>query len=460
MWRGREGRILLLGLGMLVCFVALTLLYLSVPQGFTQPRGWTPRRNHSVEVSALYRQAFMLPNLSIPRGMFRLLNWLLILLTFGCYAGVLRFASTNRLSRATLVTTCLLILVLLPMPPLFASDIFTYAIAGQIAGQFGGNPYIQTPEQFPQSLFLSYNYWINIPTPYGPVWTLLSSTVVTITGSGPWITTLGFKLVAVMSVGFTAWLIWKLLREVSPDYAAKGTLMFLWNPLVLLETVGNAHNEAPMVALTLAGALFLYRQATARAFLCLLIATFLKYLVAPVLVFYAAARLGPHAAVRRERLRRAAMLVGLGIIVTLIVWAPYWEGLQTISSLAAEPSRGLTGFTATAILRAGGLLNLPNALSIEVARIASLIALGAVGFWILWRLVLMWHKHHTYSFTDELHDWAYSMLLIPITMPRAHPWYLLTALALFAVIAPQARKGASVAYVLAILWFIYRVCFW
>ncbi len=460
MWRARSSIVIMCGSGLLLCFFALTLLYLSVPQGFTQPPFWSPRRNHSVEVSALYRQALMLPNLSISRGTFRWLNWLLVLVSFGCYGCALRFASMSTLSRATLGITCLLVLALLPMPPLFATDVFYYGISGQIAGQFGGNPYIQSPAQFPQSLLLPYNHWINITTPYGPVWTLLSSAVVIITGADPWLTTIGFKLVALVFVALTAWLIWKLLSEVSPDHAAKGTLLYLWNPVVLLETVGNAHNEAPMVALTLAAALFLYRQAMTRGFLCLLLATFLKYLVGPVIVLYAIARVRPETAVRRERFRRLAVLLGLGLMVTAIVWAPYWEGLQTISSLAAESSRGLSGFTATIIRRAGRLFNVPNAYQRDAARIGSLIALGAVGIWILWRLVRLWRKQDTYSFMDELRDWAYTMLLIPITMPRAHPWYLLTTMALFAVIAPQNRRATNVAYVLVTAWFIYRVCYW
>ncbi len=135
----------LFGLGLLLCFIALSLLYLNVPQGFTQPPFWSLRRNHAVEVSALYRQALMLPNLPISAALFRWVNWLLILLSFSCYTAAVHFATIKTLSKATLVVTFLLMLALLLMPPLFATDVFYYAISGQIAGPFGGNPYVQAP---------------------------------------------------------------------------------------------------------------------------------------------------------------------------------------------------------------------------------------------------------------------------------------------------------------------------
>lgn len=447
------------GLGLLLCVSALTLLYLSVPPGFPQPFFWAPRRNHSFEVSALYRQGFNLPHLSTPRPLFRWLNLSLVALSFGCYVGAVRTAGKHTWRWPLGATTSLLVLVVLAMPPLFATDLFYYAIIGQIAAQFGANPYIQPPAHFPQSALLPYNYWVDITSSYGPVWTMLASIISGITGSDPLVASLGYKLVAAVLVLVTAWMIWTILCETAPEFAAQGTILFLWNPVVLLETVGNAHNDIAMAALTCCAALLLYRRRYTLGFVALVLATLLKYLVAPLLAFYFVARVHAQPPLLRAKLKTAAGLLALAVTITVIVWIPYWEGPRTFAGIAGEPTRGLSGFISTIIRTATRLLPLSNDARRTLALSVSLVALFTTLVWILGRLLLIWRRGQL-NFLNELTPWAWTMLLIPITLPRAHIWYLVPALALFAMLLPYARKGILLCYFLTAGWFFFRICVW
>lgn len=459
MWNGHTGRMLLFGLGMLLCLTALTLLYLNVPQGFQQPRFWAPRRNHSVEVSALYREALYLHPIAIPVGVFRWVSRILLIAICGLYVGAICSVKGQKLSWPILCITWLIVMALWIMPPLYATDVFYYSIVGQIAGEFGTNPYIRTPSEFPQSSLLRYNYWVHQSTVYGPAWTLLSAAVTFVSGSNPLVTTLLFKFIGALSVIAAAGLIWSLLRATSPSHAAQGTLIFLWNPVVLLEGIANAHNDVVVMTLVVVAALAVYRMKFIFGYISLLLAVFVKYLAAPVIACYVVSLLSPKRASTRDRWITAVLLGSVGILFTVLLWAPYWEGLQTLSSIFGFQSVQQNGVIATIIIILGRLFNISSPIRSQIAIIGSLVALFAVLIWVIQRFVFIWRQSDTYSFTDEISTWAYTSLLIPITLVRAHPWYLLTALALFAVVAPRSRKGALVTYVLATAWFIYRVCY-
>ncbi len=454
----------LFGLGLLLCFGALTYLYLNVPPGFPQPPFWAPRPNHSVEVSALYRESLELRRQAIPVETLPRVNLLLILLSFGCYIGATRTAmrtsGTGRFPRSALVLTGIMVLVLLAMPPLFATDIFYYAITGQVASEFGANPYLRPPSEFPQSSLLHYNYWVDVTTPYGPSWMLVSTAVTAATRSDPFLTTMLFKLVGALSILGTASIIWKLLRTISPRDAARGTLLFLWNPVVLLESVGNAHNDALMAALVMVAVLLLYRHKYLLGFLFLLLATFVKYIVAPAAGFYLVARLRPGVASNRERWNSALSLFTLAVVVTTVVWTPYWAGLQTISSLIEESGRGLAGPVAVVIFVLGQLFGLPLETADIVARGGSLLALLGILAWGIGRTWFIWRAGNTYRFTDEIRIWAYAVMLIPLALPFSHQWFLLPAMALFAVLHTRAPRGTALTYTLAELWFLWKVGTW
>jgi hypothetical protein len=148
---------------------------------------------------------------------------------------------------------------LLFMPGLLSSDIIDYATHGRVASLHAANPYLQTPAQFPADPYANLGAWPTTVTVYGPLWTRVDAAV---TGLLPAASlaeiTFAYKLIAlaadVVTVMLIVWLArrWHRLgaTSVAPVAAAA---MWLWNPLVNLELVGNAHNEALMLALVLFG---------------------------------------------------------------------------------------------------------------------------------------------------------------------------------------------------------------
>jgi len=229
-----------------------------------------------------------------------------------------------------LALTALVQAVLLPLPGVFTTDLFSYAMYGEIAGRFGSSPYVQTPSDYPaHPLYLLINpLWRDAPSVYGPVWTALSSAVGAVLGGRLLAETLAYRLIADLCHWLNLGLLWWALRRLRPGAEPHGLALYAWNPLVLFEFAGNGHNDGTMlVFLVLAfGLLARGRVRLGWGALALSVAT--KYttaLLAPLVLWWAT---------RGARgWRRLALLVAGGMALLAVLAAlylPWWRGADTL----------------------------------------------------------------------------------------------------------------------------------
>src|SRR5262245_60897694 len=74
-----------------------------------------------------------------------------------------------------LAGTMLFSLPLILCPYLLSRDIYSYIIYGRIAALYGGNPAIVAPIAYPHDAYFQYLIaWKDVPSVYGPLWTLFS----------------------------------------------------------------------------------------------------------------------------------------------------------------------------------------------------------------------------------------------------------------------------------------------
>ena len=170
---------------------------------------------------------------------------------------VLRSASAARAGWLVLGFALLFRLTMLSLPGLFSTDIFSYVMYGRIAGVHADNPYLRVPADFPDDSFLSwvFPFWRATGTVYGPAWTDFSWLLGKLTGG---LSNFDQVLVYRCSLGLaellTLVLVWWLLGRTRPDNGSRQARVmafgvFAWNPVVLFDLAGNAHNDAAMVLL-------------------------------------------------------------------------------------------------------------------------------------------------------------------------------------------------------------------
>ncbi|MCB0214360.1 MAG: hypothetical protein KDJ52_33785, partial [Anaerolineae bacterium] len=89
--------------------------------------------------------------------------------------------------------------------------------------------------------------WIDAASPYGPLWELIALGAFHASGGSFLIQLFLLKLVAVLAYLGCIGFIYRTLTLLRPDWAIVGSIAFAWNPLVLFESVQNAHNDIVMV---------------------------------------------------------------------------------------------------------------------------------------------------------------------------------------------------------------------
>ena len=160
--------------------------------------------------------------------------------------------STLRLSLAAV----LMAVPLLLLPQMPSTDMWGYVMYGQVGVLHGGNPLIDPPSNYPHDPFLHRMYWKSLPSVYGPAWVAvcaLLSRAAQLLGGAPWAYMLSFKGFVVACHLVNVVLVRKILRVIRPGRETLGTLLYGWNPLVLFECAGSAHNDVFMLTLLLAG---------------------------------------------------------------------------------------------------------------------------------------------------------------------------------------------------------------
>ncbi len=219
------------------------------------------------------------------------------------------------------------------LPGLYTTDIFSYVMYGQISAIYNLNPYIYPPNYFPGNELLNWIHpiWHDQPSVYGPVWTDLAWVFAKlIQPLELYQQVLAYKVVMnvvqLLNLGLVWWLLGRLMTSKKARLVA--FTVFAWNPLMLFDGPGNAHNDVLMVTLLLLGVIPLVLSTRNRNWL---LGTFMvgmsaliKYTTGIVGLFY----IVPWAATIRGWPARIAWLGAAGTLVigtTLVLFWPWLE---------------------------------------------------------------------------------------------------------------------------------------
>ncbi len=178
-----------------------------------------------------------------------LLYGALLLILFVLLLAAFRHAAQHGLGGRPLAVVLLgslaLAVPLLLVYTINATDVFRYVVRGRIASAHAANPYLMPPSAFIGDPFLPLTgEWAGETSPYGPLWEIVAAGLTAVSGDSLPAGVLLFKGVALAAFLLTGALIWQLLPAARrPAY----TLLWAWNPSLLLTFVANGHNDALMI---------------------------------------------------------------------------------------------------------------------------------------------------------------------------------------------------------------------
>ena len=230
---------------------------------------------------------------------------------------------------------------LLFLPGLFSQDVFSYIAYGHLAALYDLNPYVWPPSAIAKDAVVPWvaDVWRSYASPYGPPGpTCSGSSPECLAGSrsptrpwriGCWPTRCCWPTSA-----------WPLLGRVTPlDRTQRTTALaaLAWNPLVLFEVAGNAHNDVLMVSFSLLALLLLEPLESRELHLAgasFTLGALVKYLSGLGLVWVALAAASRSGA-WTTRVRLGVVLL-VSAAIALGVVGPWLELPDSLDPLAAE----------------------------------------------------------------------------------------------------------------------------
>lgn len=314
---------------------------------------------------------------------------LLVVALYGLYWLAFRLTQQGGLRVGFVLATAVLFgLPLLFTYPINATDVFRYLIHGRITSFYHTNPYLTPPDAFPQDPFLPLaGEWASETSPYGPVWEMGAAAIARLTGNDLYAGLLLFKLVGLAAFLACGWLLWLLLAEATPVRRTGLTLLWAWNPALLLVFVVDAHNDALMLLWLLLG-YWVWRRGHPEVGLLVM---FLAVLTKPIALlpwafFFLAGWRGLPVGAGRSRLVWVTAVTTL--LLTFFTFLPFGSPFSLVARLAREAAN-YPGFSPVTLI----LLFIPEWGTLTMEQYNLILNLGRLLFlllagWLVWRT---WH---------------------------------------------------------------------
>ena len=245
-----------------------------------------------------------------------------------------RIIAESRLQGYLLVSTAAVFIFLCTSGAVISIDLYEYSMRGRMFALYGMNPYLHVPNEISGDVFYPLIFWKGTPECYGPLWVLIGALHTLPFKESVFLTAFLHKVVILFFLAMSGFFFYRLCVKLGLKNAALFTAALVANPMVVVMTVVDGHNEIAMVALFLAALYLLYRSRYALALAVFAAAVQVKFVYAILFLILALQALfGPGDKDMRRRVTELVWGAVLSLGVTALVWLPF--GRQGISAVIA-----------------------------------------------------------------------------------------------------------------------------
>lgn len=349
-----------------------------------------------------------------------------------CYLLALACARTGAIpARLAIGAVVVLHAVFLLAPPLFSADVFGYIDYARLYVLHGLNPYVHGAADAARDPARPFIRWHDIPTPYGPLFSLMSSPLAWL--SVPVALWACKASAALLSLACVA-LVWRIARRRGVD-PTRAILLVGCNPLLLAYAVGGAHNDFLFLVLMLGAVLLLLEERVGLGGAGATLAAGVKASAGLVLPFMV---LAPEEGGRRLRVLLGA-LAGAAALVAVGALAFGSDGLDFVGQIRRQQRYVAAESVPRKLAGLLGFDHLPEGL-----RLLFGIGFAVAVAWLLWAT---WRRR-----LDWLAAAGWATLGLLLSTAWLVPWYVVWLLPLAAVGRDERLRRATLLFVLYLVW--------
>lgn len=322
-----------------------------------------------------------------------------------------------------------------------SSDLYGYLNRGFQQSVFHTNPYLTTIAEVPhwQNSALLHDHWIDNPCPYGFFFAQLIHWLTLAANERFWLAYLLFKGLNLLLFTGSTLLIAHLGKKNNLSKPWLAAYLFGANPLVLLHTMGNGHNDIVMVFLLLLSVACLQSQRW--QWLCLPVLTlsiltkYASLLVLPLVVIYGIKQ-------RKYQPLWVGALLSMGLVATLA--SPYvamdqpWPWNALLDN-AGKAQHSIIRMLEELVYYPLKWLHLPGRNAAEaISEILKPIFWSGFVLFYGWRcLQLFLNKTSVGCLLYEIA--LTSTVMVAFISAKFHPWYVVMFLPLALLLPEQSR---------------------
>lgn len=265
---------------------------------------------------------------------------------FALYGVMLRAArgcQSPRVQMAVFAVSAAAMLSFLFSPVMLSTDTFAYAFYGRILSVYHANAYADNPELTSDPFWALFGAQSMVSL-YGPLWTLISAGVTRIAGNSIGLTVFLFRAFSALSTLGAGAFLWGSLKKYSPERATQGLVMFLANPLVIMESGLSGHNDATMVMFAMLAVWLHLRGWKTGAVLALTLSALVKFLTGMLVPLYILMILRGMKSWRDRGIFAATSVVAAGLLTGVV---SHFANVKTdvpASSQATSPEFYMNNF--------------------------------------------------------------------------------------------------------------------
>lgn len=340
------------------------------------------------------------------------------------------------------------ILPLLFAPPIFSHDAYSYAAHGWLLHN-GFNPYEASPSVLPGTFADQVSwFWRYTPSPYGPLSMQISHGLVLLAGLNPYYSAVLMRLPALVGVFLIVHFLPRIAHELAVP-AADVAWFSTINPLLVIDFVGGAHNDALMMGLLIWGLYLAYRHRFLAALVLVGLASSIKqpailgaYAVAVIHSGWASWQ--PRDVVRFLPRALFAFAVSGGVFVAVSfatgLGFGWVDAVGVPGMIVTLAPFSIVAFGVQAVLNHFAL-DPTGTMAMVVARTISLALCAVIIAWLAF----------TRSRTEPMRFLSWSYLAFAVFGPALQTWYLLWGGLLLPLTRPSPRVWRVAAVVTAVL---------